>query len=125
MVQEELYGVRTRWYNLGLKLGLKADTLDAIKSKCSGDPNECFQEMLKDFLKKTTPSPSWRSLADALRSPIVDQPQLAEKVEQTHCLAPKLPGKHLLCIINFQLYILSQIYYRILCCGSQMYSWPK
>lgn len=77
MVQEELYETRTHWYNMGLKLGLKPDVLDAIKSRCFGDPRECFLEMLKDYLKTSTPS--WRTLVEALRSPTVGQQQLAKK----------------------------------------------
>ena len=92
VVLEELYGVRTHWYNMGLKLKLKANTLDAIKSKCSGDPSECFREILKRYLQRVTPLPSWRSLVEALRSPIVDQPQLAEEVERRYCQALKLHG---------------------------------
>ena len=93
MVQEELYAARTHWYNLGLKLGLKPDVLDTIKIQCSGDPSECFQVTLKDYLKTITPWPSWMALVEALRSPIVDQPQLAEKVEKKYCPAFKLHGK--------------------------------
>ena len=85
VVQEELYGARTHWYNMGLKLGLKPDALDTIKSTCSGDPSECFRDMLKGYLKKVTPLPSWRTLAEALKSSTVGEQQLAEKVEGKHC----------------------------------------
>ena len=85
VVQEELYVARTRWYNLGLKLGLKPDVLDAIETQCSENPDKCFRETLKDYLKTVTPS--WRALVEALRSPIVNQPQLAEKVENKYCSA--------------------------------------
>ena len=89
-VQEELYAVRTHWYNLGLKLGLKPDVLDAIETQCSADPSRCFRETLKNYLK--TISPSWRALVGALRSPTVDKPQLAEKLEKKFCSAQQ-PGK--------------------------------
>ena len=90
VVQEELYGARTHWYNIGLKV----DTLDTIRITCSGEPSECFREVLKRYLQRVTPLPSWRSLVEALRSPTVDQPQLAEKVERKYCcvLNTKLPG---------------------------------
>ena len=91
MVQEELYAARNHWYNLGLKLGLKSDVLDTIKIQCSEDPSNCFRDTLKDYLKTITPS--WRALVEALKSPTVNQPQLAEKVEKNYCSAWQ-PGKH-------------------------------
>ena len=106
VVLEELYEAQTCWYNFGLKLGLKPCALDAIKTRCSGD--ECFQETLKEYLKTTTPS--WRALVEALRSPIVNQPQLAEKVEQKYCPVLKLPSK----LIN-TLYIESEFQFSRQC----------
>ena len=90
-VQEELYAARAHWYNLGLKLGLKPDVLHAIETRCSEDPSKRFRDTLKEYLKTTIPS--WRTLVEALRSPTVGQPQLAEKLEQKHCPALKLRGK--------------------------------
>ena len=95
-VQKELYDARPHWYNLGLELGLKPGALDAIKSRCSGD--ECFRETLKEYLKTTTPS--WRALVEALRSPTVGQPKLAETVEQKYCPALKLLGNQLLSVFT-------------------------
>ena len=47
-VQRKLYAVSTRWYNLGLELGLKAPTLDSIDAKHRGDPSLCFCDTLKE-----------------------------------------------------------------------------
>lgn len=84
VVQEALYVVRTHWYNMGLKLGLKPDVLDTIEIQCSGDPSICFRETLKKYLKTITPS--WTAIVEALKSPTVDQPQLAEKVGESFVL---------------------------------------
>jgi hypothetical protein len=83
VVLEELYTVRTHWYFLGLKLGIKSDLLDDIGVRCSNKPKDCFCDTLKKYLNTVTPS--WRVLVEALRSPTVDQPQLAEEVEKKYC----------------------------------------
>ena len=105
VVLEELFAIRSHWNPMGLKLGLKVDTLDAIKQQCCGDPRDCFQEMLKNYLKKTNPLPSWRSLIEALKSPTVDQPQLAKKLEKQYC-----PGKHFTAISIMYSYSQSGVY---------------
>ena len=93
MVQEELYDARTNWSNLGLSLRLNIITLDTIREQYSGDPKKCFPEMLKAYLKTTTPPPSWIALVEALKTKPVAEYHLAEELERKHCREiPRLPG---------------------------------
>ena len=74
---------RTNWYNLGLELEVKVEVLDDIQTRHS-DPKVQLREMLKTWLKRGR-NPTWRTLADAIKSPIVDEPRLAEKLEEKYC----------------------------------------
>ena len=80
-VQRRLYVVKTEWYNLGLELGQRVSTLDSIDTKYSGDPSQCFRQVLKEWLKGVNPPPTWQAMVNALKSPTVAQPQVAEHIQ--------------------------------------------
>ena len=88
-VQRKLYAVNTRWYNVGLELGLKVPTLDSIDTKHRGDPSLCFRETLKEWLKGIDPSPTWEAMVKALKSPTVGDHQLAEQIQAEHVSSPQ------------------------------------
>lgn len=69
-VLEVVWEARLTWYNIGLGLQISPDRLDGIKEACQ-DCNECLREMLKVWLRSVPPSPTWKALAKALRSPTV------------------------------------------------------
>ena len=61
-----------RWPELGLKLGLLQNTLDAIEKNHSGDSVHCLTECLSQWLCRADNVDSrggatWDSLSDALR----------------------------------------------------------
>lgn len=66
--------------DIGIELNFNKTDLDAIKNKC-GDDSQCFTEMLSQWLKQAYPLPTQRTLIKALRSPAVNQDQLANSVE--------------------------------------------
>lgn len=78
---EEIFTASTKWYNLGLRLGLQPAVLDAIQVRCQQDPETCLREMLKEWLKQAFPMPSWGELIKALRSTAVGEIVLASKLE--------------------------------------------
>ena len=80
-VQRKLFVVRTKWYNLGLELGQQVSTLDSIAAKYSSDPSQCFREVLLEWLKGVDPPPTWHAMVNALKSPTVAQPQVAEQIQ--------------------------------------------
>jgi len=79
-VQRKLYDVNTKWYNLGLELGLRPPTLDSIDAKYNSDPSQCFRQVLKEWLNGVSPPPTWRAMVNALKSPTVAQYKLAEQI---------------------------------------------
>jgi hypothetical protein len=73
-----VWKARSKWYNIGLELGISAGTLDSIEATCQ-NPDKCVTAVIKDWLKNK-PKPSWAAVANALKSPMVEYAQLAEEL---------------------------------------------
>ena len=80
-VYNKVQDARSQWYMFGLELGIIADDLDSIKSLCRGETIESLLEVLKLFLRRAKPKPTWQLLADALNS--VGCEALAEQLRET------------------------------------------
>ena len=80
---EELLPAQTHSYLLGLKLGLPVYTVDSICSTYQHLRDRLLHVLIA-FLNQETPQPTWRLVVEALRSPAVDLPLLARKVETAH-----------------------------------------
>jgi hypothetical protein len=72
--------------DIGIELGLNKTDLDAIKTNFGDDLTKCFTEMLTLWLKQVNPLPTQRTLVEVLRTPTVNQGQLAENVEKQDLL---------------------------------------
>ena len=79
-VLEAVWEARVKWYNIGLKLGISAGTLDSISKANNQNPDDCLTAMIKDWLKNGKPKPSWAQLAKALKSRMVGYAQLIEEL---------------------------------------------
>ena len=73
---------------LGLKLKVPDYIVTSIHTQYT-DPKYCLYYVLMEFLKQVKPRPTWRGIIEALRSPLVNLPQLAMKVEAAHFPDPK------------------------------------
>ena len=104
-VLQEAYEARNKWYDIGLGLKVSVATLDGIKSQ-SDDPKDCLRETLKPWLKGTDPKPTWRALVEALKSCIVEEHQLAKRLEAKYGCDSKAQGEGtLVCVNDGALYI--------------------
>ena len=81
-VQVATWEARAKWYNCGLALGLTAGTLDAISKSKNSDCDECFREILKEWLKRAGSPPTWHALCTALKDPSVGLGKLAKKLRK-------------------------------------------
>ena len=75
----------TRWFELGLALGLSKTTLDTIRANHPQDTHQCLIECLSKWLQKADGVDSkggatWDSLSDALRS--INENAVADKLDQ-------------------------------------------
>ena len=82
-VLEGVLDAAAQWYNLGLKLKVRTTTLDSIQEDFTATQHR-LREMLKAWLN-TGDNPSWKTLIDALRSPVVGASQLAAALVTKYC----------------------------------------
>ena len=81
VVRDFLYDVRLKWYNIGLELGIDSITLDEIQFTYNKDPGTCLRELIKVWLKQIDTPTTWEKIAEALRSPCIDEKELADNGE--------------------------------------------
>ncbi len=77
---EKLFLARTKWRNIGLKLKVTMDTIEAIASMHT-NPDDCLREVLAKRLEAVGPL-SWREVCACLRSPTVDRNDVADTIEE-------------------------------------------
>lgn len=77
-IYKALQGAKNDWYFMGLELELSAADLDSIRKEFHNNPEDCLKEMLKKFLVKGDPKPTWQLFVDALKS--IEYGALAEEV---------------------------------------------
>ena len=74
-----IFDARTKWYDIGLELKIGAASLDAIQEDNPRNVQNCLRDMLKKWLRRCQPKPTWGALVEALESPLVDEGLLASK----------------------------------------------
>ena len=84
IVFNELQSCSKKWYYIGLELDFSADTLDNIESE-SSDPNGYLLKVLKRYLRRSDPHPTWKRIVAALKSKSVGYEQLADQIERQYC----------------------------------------
>ena len=80
---EGILDIAAQWYNLGLKLKVRTGRLNSIRTEFNA-PEVQLREVLNAWLT-TGDNPSWNTLIDALRSPLVGANQLAIVLEAEYC----------------------------------------
>ena len=97
-VLEELLPAQNKSFQLGLKLNLEPHQVEGIHSTYSEPENRLLRVVML-FLNQVEPRPTWRVIVDALKSPVVNLPQLAVAVEAAHfpdttpALVPEASGR--------------------------------
>ena len=83
-VLTDIIEAQSRSYYVGLSLGVPPPVIDRIFITHS-DPQDRLLHAVKYALEHTNPEPTWRAIADALKSPLVDLPRLAQTIEEKYC----------------------------------------
>ena len=81
----ELHEVRDKWYHLGVQLKVQLHDLDAFQTQYNNNPDKCLLKMLSHWLTMTPPPPTWQRVVDALNSPSIGKPLIADKIRRTYC----------------------------------------
>ena len=80
----ELVPHTNQWENIGVCLELTAVDLDRIKIDCR-DEEIRFRGVLNIWKKHGYPPFTWNSIVDVLKSPLVEEHVLAERLATKHC----------------------------------------
>ena len=87
-LMKELYTTSSdKWENIGIFLEIEQGKLDAIKAAENQVPQNCLREMLKIWLKRVSPPPSWSAIAEAIE--LLGDQNLAHRLK-TNYHTPKL-----------------------------------
>ena len=64
---KELYSkAADKWEDIGILLGIKDGQLKKIKTDNSSNSSSCLREMLRIWLSRVDPPPSWSAIAEAV-----------------------------------------------------------
>ena len=88
VVYKEMFKARNNWFDIGLLLGVSKRTLDSIRSQFT-KPNEGLRETLAVW-RKQGKGASWETLVEVLRSPVIEETQLAARLESRYCVDPQV-----------------------------------
>ena len=83
-VRRKLWGIRRKWYDIGIELDLRKAELDNLRKQHKDDFGVCLTETISTWLKRTSPRPTWEALIEALKEPPVGEDALAKELAKTH-----------------------------------------
>ena len=85
-VAEYVQDLKRKWFLFGLSLGLCYSTLKDIEASHHHDVGDCINGVIMKWLegKGLRGPPSWRSLAQAMASPLTNKGPVAQKIEKEH-----------------------------------------
>ena len=85
LVLKELYNkVTSKWENIGILLDIDDGHLSKIKADNRGDSGDCLREMLRIWLKKVDPPPSWNDIIEALEC--LEEEKLSQEIKGRYCV---------------------------------------
>ena len=72
----------SKWEDIGIQLDIDDGRLSSIKADNNGDSTSCLREMLRIWLKRVKPKPSWEEMIEALEC--LGEQLLAEKLREKY-----------------------------------------
>ena len=81
-LQKELRSKAAEWEDIGIQLSVNDGQLKQLKSDNHGNSRACLREMLRVWLSRVRPAPSWSAIAEAID--VVGDEQLAEHLRLTY-----------------------------------------
>ena len=93
-IRKDTYKSLSKWYDVGLELGVPVDELDRIQRDHGCETKDCHREMLKSWLKGAV-NTTVAALVEALSSDVVGESALARKLEEKYCPVKKLDNSEI------------------------------
>ena len=75
--------VAAKWEDIGIYLGLQIATLNTIAAEHPSNPRKCLIEMLKVWLERVDPSPTWSAIIEAVE--FLGEEQLGRELKKKYC----------------------------------------
>ena len=66
MLVKELEVLSQQWRDMGDYLELSEDSLVQVERQCGPTPSRCMKGMLKVWLSRETPPPTWRAILEVV-----------------------------------------------------------
>ena len=105
----------TKWYTLGVKMGLESHDLATIQQDYPHDSNRCRDEMIACCLRSANP-PTWKTTADALCQ--MGEHHLADKIRTKHPGSFTTISKHLLVLSTLDACLCASVHCTIEMCNN-------
>ena len=83
LLSELLTKVASKWMNIGIMLDIEQGKLSTVKADHGSDSESCLREMLQIWLSQVEPSPTWSTMAKAIKS--IGNPELARDLRTKYC----------------------------------------
>lgn len=81
-VMLELAEIASKWHSFGVAIGLMPTELATIETKCQKDPMRCLGEVINVWFDEERETLSWETICNALRSNLVQNNSLANKLSK-------------------------------------------
>ena len=75
--------VSNKWEDIGIQLEIEDGQLQQIGLDKAGDSKACLREMLRVWLRRVNPPPSWSELADSLD--VENYEDIASQIKAEYC----------------------------------------
>lgn len=82
-ILDEILDANARSFLIGLRLHVPLARVQAIHLQYQ-DPVDKLLHVIIEFLRQAEPTPTWRIIIEALKSPAVGLSALAKRIEATH-----------------------------------------
>ena len=83
-LMRELKTKAANWEDIGVELEVDDGDLKQIKSDNPSDSKSCLRELLRKWLQRVDPQPSWKDIVEAVSEGLGDE-ELASRIRSKYC----------------------------------------
>ena len=84
VIRKEIHAIRGKWQDIALELEMPLKDVDIIASDVKDD-KERLLKVLKWWLTREQPKPTWSVLIESLRSCTIEENTLADELLRKYC----------------------------------------